>query len=302
MDPLSDVLSLLKLDGYWCSGFDFGGDWSIELPAQDGIKFYAAVKGTCLVAVDGVADPVRVVAGDCVVLPRGRGFRVATDLALPPVNPLVVFADDKNRDVSTLNGGGDFFCIGGQFAIDGAYADDLLALLPPIMLIRNEHDKSELRWCVERLRQEMREPRPGGFLVAQQLTTLVLIAALRLHIEHNGGVGWLFALSDPPMAAAIAAIHDDPSHDWTVATLAEHAGMSRTTFTIAFKRSVGLAPIEYLTRWRMRLAGDRLVASDAPITEIAESLGYGSESAFSTAFKRVMGTSPRRYATRRSTR
>jgi AraC-like DNA-binding protein len=241
---------------------------------------------------------VRVYAGDCVVLPRGRAFRVASDLELESIDPLVVFTDDKNGGVSTLNGGGDFFCIGGQFALEGTYADDLIGLLPPLMVIHDENDKADLRWCVERMRQEVREPRPGGFLVAQQLTTLVLIAALRTHIaERRDSVGWLYALSDPQMAVAIDAMHHDPSNAWTVATLAEHAGMSRTTFTVTFKETVGLAPIEYLTRWRMRLAGDRLVNTGKSIYEIAESLGYQSESAFSTAFKRVMGASPRHYAT-----
>jgi AraC-like DNA-binding protein len=54
--------------------------------------------------------------------------------------------------------------------------------------------------------------------------------------------------------------------------------------------------MEYLTRWRMLLAGDKLVNSSDPISQIALSLGYESESAFSTAFKRVMGCSPRQYS------
>ena len=54
--------------------------------------------------------------------------------------------------------------------------------------------------------------------------------------------------------------------------------------------------MDYLTRWRMPLAGDRLTNSGAPVSSIAQSLGYESESAFSTAFKRVMGCSPRQYS------
>ena len=297
MDPLSDVLSLLKLRSYWCSGFDFGGDWSIALGPADDIKFYAAISGECLVAVDGIATPLHVAAGDCFVLPRGRAFRVASDLALEPVDPLVVFPDNKRGGIVTLNGGGDFFCVGGQFSLSGAYAEELIGLLPPVVHIHDQHDKSELRWCVERMRQELRELQPGGFLVAQQLATLILIAALRLHLaEARGGVGWLFALSDPQLAIAINAIHDDPSGRWTVATLADRCGMSRTAFTLKFRDAVGLSPIEYLTRWRMMLAGDALTSSRKTIVEIAGSLGYESESAFSTAFKRVMGASPRRYA------
>jgi len=45
----------------------------------------------------------------------------------------------------------------------------------------------------------------------------------------------------------------------------------------------------------MLLARDRLTHSGDPVSVIALSLGYESESAFSTAFKRVMGSSPRQY-------
>jgi AraC-like DNA-binding protein len=98
------------------------------------------------------------------------------------------------------------------------------------------------------------------------------------------------------MSAAINSMHDDPAHGWTVQKLAERAGMSRSTFALKFKETVGASPMEYLTRWRMLLGGDKLANSNDPISVIALSLGYESESAFSTAFKRVMGCSPRQYS------
>ena len=97
------------------------------------------------------------------------------------------------------------------------------------------------------------------------------------------------------MSAAITAMHDEPARRWTLQELAERAGMSRSSFALKFKETVGASPMEYLTRWRMLLAGDRLMNSGDPISVIALSLGYESESAFSTAFKRVMGCSPRQY-------
>ncbi len=126
---------------------------------------------------------------------------------------------------------------------------------------------------------------------------MILVQALRLHLAEGlaGGVGWLFALADKQMAAALDAMHKEPAERWTLRSLAESAGMSRTTFTLKFKETVGTSPMEYLTRWRMMVAADRLVHSNEPISAIALSLGYESESAFSTAFKRVTGTSPRQY-------
>jgi len=78
-------------------------------------------------------------------------------------------------------------------------------------------------------------------------------------------------------------------------SLLERAGMSRSTFALKFKQTVGESPMEYLIRWRMLLAGEKLVNSSDPISIISRSLGYESESAFSTAFERVMGSSPRQY-------
>ena len=165
----------------------------------------------------------------------------------------------------------------------------------PEVTIRGRSDPAR---SLERMSQELREPQPGGFLVAQQLAYMMLVQALRLHLAEgsSGGVGWLFALADRQMSAAISSMHDDPAHGWTVQEFAGRAGMSRSTFALKFKQTVGESTMEYLTHWRMLQAGDRLANSSDPISVIALSLGYESESAFSTAFKRVMGCSPRQYS------
>ena len=204
----------------------------------------------------------------------------------------------RSGSIHLFNGGGDCFIAGGHFAFTGSHAGILLGVLPPIVHIQKESDKAAMRWSLERMRQELREPQPGGFLVAQQLAYMMLVQALRLHLAEGlrGGVGWLFALADKQMSAAITAMHDDPAHGWTLQELAERVGMSRSTFALKFKETVGESPMEYLTRWRMLLAGDKLMNSSDPVSVIALALGYESESAFSTAFKRVMGCSPRQYS------
>jgi AraC-like DNA-binding protein len=297
MDPLSDVLSLLKLRSYVSGGIDVGGELSIQFPQHEGIKCYALVSGTGWLAVEGVPEAVQLEAGDCFMLPRGRPFRLASDLALVPVDAMTLFAQKRRGGVTTVNGGGDCFMVGGHFALTGVHADILLAMLPPIVHLRKESDKAALRWALERMRQELLEPQPGGFLVAQQLAQMLLVLALRLHLAEGleGGVGWLFALADRQMGAAITAMHEDPAYPWTLQELAERVDMSRSTFALKFKETVGKSPMEYLTRWRMLLAGDRLTNSADSISVIALSLGYESESAFSTAFKRIMGCSPRQY-------
>jgi AraC-like DNA-binding protein len=297
MDALSDVLSLLKVRSYMSSGFDAGGDWSIQFGAHDGFKFHAVEHGDCLVCVEGIPDPVKVSAGDCFLLPRGLPFRVTNNLALTPVDAHTICPPACRGGITTYNGGGDFLGISAYFALTGDDDGLLLGALPPIVHIHKESDKALLRYCVERMRQELREPLPGGLMVAQHLAIMVLVLVLRLHLSEQlcGRVGWLFALADKQMSVAINAMHARPAHRWTLQAIAEHAGMSRTAFAVKFKEKVGISPMEYLTRWRMRLGADRLMNSADPISVIALSLGYESESAFSTAFKRVMGCSPRQY-------
>ncbi|MEN2980909.1 AraC family transcriptional regulator [Tistrella bauzanensis] len=298
MDPLSDVLSLLKPRSYVSSGFDAGGDWSIQFcNQQNRMKCYAVISGECWLLVEDLAEPVRLRAGECFVLPSGRNFRLASDIALNPVDSSEFFPPPSPGGVVTVNSGGDFYLVGSRFGVSGRNSSSLLRMLPPIVHIRRASEQSAVIWSVERMRQELREQRPGNSLIAQHLAHMMLIQALRLHLEDgpNDGVGWFFALADKQLGAAIAAIHADPAHRWTLQTLAERAGMSRSSFALKFKATVGETAMDYLSRWRMTLAGDRFETTNASVSAVALSLGYESESAFSTAFKRVMGCTPRQY-------
>lgn len=300
MDPLSDLLSLLRVRCYVSGGFDAGGGWSIHFDQREGIKFYAVVSGECWLSVDGVPDLVRVKSGDCFLLPRGRAFRMASDMSLTPLSADTFLSTAQNGRINPFNGGGEFLSVCGHFALAGAHADLLLGVLPPIVHIYKEADKAKLRGWVDQMMEELREARPGNSLVIEHLAHMMLVQALRLHMAEGpkGGPGWLFALADGQIGAAIKAMHDDPARRWTVQSLAESVAMSRTAFTLKFKRTVGASPVEYLTHWRMLLAADRLSHSGDSISTISASLGYESESAFSTAFKRVMGCSPREYSRR----
>jgi AraC-like DNA-binding protein len=297
MDPLSDVLSLLKPRSYMSGAFALDGDLAIQFPKHQGIKCYAVFSGQCWLRVEGVPDPVLLRAGDCFLLPRGLPFSLATDLSLTPVDFNILLAARKSGDAVSNHGDAGHYIAGGHFLLPGSHADMLLGSLPPIVHIRKESDKAAMRWSLERMREELRDPQPGGALIAQQLAYMMLIQALRLHLADTArsGVGWLFALADKQMRLAITCMHDSPGHHWTLQELAERVGMSRSIFALKFKETVGETPMEYLTRWRMLLAADKLKAAGDSLSDIAFSLGYESESAFGKAFKRVMGCSPKRY-------
>jgi AraC-like DNA-binding protein len=300
MDPLSDVLSLLKPRSYSWGGFEVGGDVSIQWPKHEGIKCYAMVSGHCWLTVEGVPEPVLIAAGDCFLLPRGLPFCLATDLSLTPVDFRTFLAAWNSVDKVSGGEGGGHYLVGGHFILTGSHADLLLSSLPPIVHIQKESDKVAMRWSLERMKDEVRDPQPGSSLMAQQLAYMMLVQALRLHLAGGaiGGVGWLFALADKQMGAALTCMHDEPGYPWTLQRLAERVGMSRSIFALRFKETVGTTPMEYLTRWRMLLAGDRLKNSDDSLSVIASSLGYESDSAFGKAFRRVMGCSPRQHSRR----
>ena len=297
MDPLSDVLSLLKPQSYVSGGFGVLGEMAIQWPKHSGIKCYAMLSGECWLRVDEVADPVLVRAGDCFLLPRGLPFALLTDLGLKAVPFETVRATWRAGEEVTAHTPGVRYIVGGHFLLAGPHAELLLQSLPPIVHIRKESDKQAMRWSLDRMREELREPQLGGSLIAQQLAYVMLVQALRLHLAEgaSGGAGWLFALADKQMSAAITGMHDDPGRGWTLEMLAERVGMSRSVFALRFKETVGATPMEYLTRWRMLLAGERLRHTGESLSAIAMSLGYESESAFGKAFRRVMGCSPRQH-------
>ena len=301
MDPLSEVLSLLKPQSYVSGGFGVNDDLAIRFGKHKGIKCYAMLSGQCWLSVESVPDPVLLTAGDCFLLPRGLPFTLSTDLSLTPIDFHILLEEMKSGRFTPQTKVGGNYIVGGHFILSGSHADILLKPLPPIVHIRKESDKAAMRWCLERMKEELRDPQPGGSLIAQQLASMMLVQALRLHIAEGAKradgakreAGWLFALADKQMSAALVCMHDDPGHPWTLRKLAERVGMSRSIFALKFKETVGATPMEYLTRWRMLLAEHRLANSEDPISTIAQSLGYESESAFSKAFRRIMFRSPR---------
>ena len=239
-------------------------------------------------------SPFKLRAGNCLLLPHGRPFVLASDLALPPVDARTIISSiERYNGVLQVSPGEDFFVLGSHFALEGD-ARFLLDVLPPIVMLGDKAHQESLRWAVERMLQEMRDFQPGGTLVAQQIAYTLLVEALRLHMTEQG-TGWLFALADKRMRVALSSIHQSPARAWTLEELARSVGMSRTAFAQTFKRTVGESPMAYITRWRMTLAANRIQDKHEPISSVAPSLGYQSESAFSAAFKRQWGTSPRQY-------
>ena len=276
-------------------GIDAGGDWSISFQPDQCFRCFAVISGACWLQVEGTAEPVHLQAGDFIALPHGRSFCLASQLDVPSTDILTVLQSSLKGCTILWNGGGACLALSALFTFTGGQTQLLLQVLPPYMRVRSEADRSTLRWYLERMMEVAREARPGGVLLGEHLAQMLLIELLRLHLEDSAPstVGWLFALADKQLAAAMNAIHSEPGRRWTLQALATTAGMSRSAFALRFKKKVGSSAMAYVLRWRMLLAADRLANTDQSVAAIAVSLGYESESAFGFAFRREMGCSPR---------
>ena len=297
MEPLSEVLALLKPQTYVSAGLHAAGTWAIQFPAHRYIKFNAVTKGSCWIAVEGVGEPQELEQGDCFLLPSGRPFVLASDLSQPKMSAETVYAEGCDR-TGICNGGRDFSLVGARFEFSGEQAHALFDSLPAVVAARESSDQaSVLRWSLDRFEREIQERGPGASLIAEHLAHIMLIQVLRLHVasERSPGTGWLSALADPQLCAAMAAMHGDISRRWSLEELGKAAGMSRSGFASRFKQVAGISPMEYLARWRMHIAADRLRTTSHIILRIANSVGYESDAAFSTAFKKALGQSPRKY-------
>jgi AraC-like DNA-binding protein len=296
-DPFSDIIKLTNAETVVSGGLTAGGTWAIRFPEMEKIKFSAIVKGTCWLCIDGQAVPVRAEAGDVFLLSAQQSFVLASDLEAVPIDAAHVFTSDAIK-IAKLGDGDDCFQIGGFVRLDPVSGGLLADVLPALIRVRATSPQATvLHWLIDQLVREQTADLPGASLASAQLAQLMFVQIVRAHLETSGSLeaGLLRAISDPLLAPALRLMHSDPGHSWQLKELAQAAAMSRTTFAVRFKQAAGVAPLTYLTEWRMRLAERALREEDTPVADLARSLGYTSESAFSNAFKRVMGNAPRRY-------
>lgn len=297
-DPLGDVLALLRPQAAVAAELRAHGRWSLAFEAYPGVKFGVVVEGECRIAIRGrAAKALR--AGDVFLLGGAPPYLIASDLETPSRNANDFLRPRANR-VARLGRARDepvVHVVGGRFALDPTNAHLLLDALPEFVRIPADQARS-LRELTRLLVDEVRATQSARLRVLDQLAQLVLTYALRwLDTEGTSPArtGWLRALADSHIGAALRHIHGSVETGTSVAELARVAGMSRTAFTARFRELVGQPPLAYAIQWRMALAKDALKTSDRAIGALAFELGYQSESAFSMAFRREVGRSPRAY-------
>ncbi len=302
-DPLSELVRLAGLEVAVSGELRAAGRWCLRMPRPEGLKFFTVLQGEAWLALGAPAQdgPLRLLAGDVVVMHWDQPFVLGSDLAAPcqDVQDLLApEAPDTPHPSLTLGSGAELHLIGGHVRLDPERGRPLAGVLPPLVHLRGEAVASSgLRWLVERLAHERSRRAIGHQLMTTQLAQMMFLQALREHLSQSGALapGWMRAMTDPQLLPAIMQMHREPGRAWLLAELAQAASMSRTAFAVRFKALAGVAPLTYLAQWRMQLARHALVHDPRPLSSWMEDLGYGSESAFSHAFKRVTGRSPNQY-------
>ncbi|WP_205749146.1 AraC family transcriptional regulator [Frigidibacter oleivorans] len=292
LDPLSDVLDVLGARVTRCTRIEAAGNWALAFPGLDRLKFVALLRGQSWMLVPG-GSPQFLQAGDVCLIGR-TDYAIASDPALRPVDGRDLY-DGPQRDVARLNGD-DTIAIGGTVTFDGANADFLLDMMPDFIFVpRGSSASGTITVLLTLLSEEVGRDMPGRAIVSARLADVLLVEAIRTHAAdvETGDMGWLGALLDARIGRALAALHGNVAHPWTVAELAGVAGMSRAAFSAEFARRVGQPPLSYLRAWRLTKARTALRQDIATVADIANAVGYQSQSAFSQAFRRAFGLSPK---------
>lgn len=293
-DPFSDILTFANVTAMISGGMTATGSWALRFPAPDKVKFFAVVKGSASVRFDDGDPDLDIAQGDVVLLTAARPFILASDFSAKVLDARAVFAGQQGK-ILRLNDGDDFSMVGVHVHFDPPNL--LTSALPGMIHVRGASSRAgAMHWLLDELVRENAAVAPGSGVACAQLAQLLFLNVLRVHLETSGAsAGWLRAVTDRRLAPALRLIHGDPGHAWTLEDLAKAAAMSRTSFAAHFKNTAGVAPLTYLTEWRMRLAEKALRKERTPVAVLARSLGYTSESAFSNAFKRVTGQAPKRF-------
>jgi AraC-like DNA-binding protein len=297
IDPLAQVVSLLQPDLSYAKFVEAAGCWRVRRVEDGRAFFFAGLEGTVRLEVPGQAA-LLIEPGDFVLIPAAYDFTSSSTGSAPPtgLDSMPVKVRPNNFRLGDQIGDPDVRMLVGHCAFASPDAALLVSLLPSLIHARGE---PRLTTLIQLAVEESRGERAGRDVVLARLMEVLFIEALRSSGPHCPS-GILRGLGDDRIAAAMRAIHERPTIAWNVPGLARTAAMSRSAFFERFRRTVGMAPMEYLLHWRMVLAKRLLKDGNLGVAEIARQVGYSSASTFSVAFSRHVGVSPSIYARQNS--
>lgn len=312
MDVLSEVLKVVRLEGALFFNAEFSAPWCLSSSKTSAIAHYLSPAAGHLIiyhflteghAFARLPDGRReeLTAGDLVIFPHGDAHFLGHGSA-KPVDSFTTFAKNLTQGlkVARFGGGGEitkFVC--GYMACDPRLSEVFLAGLPPMLKVRLVNQPSG-QWLEHSIRFSVSAENgsnPGSGLVLAKLAELLFVETLRCYINElpPDETGWLAGARDSVIGQALAFLHKDPAHPWTISELARKVGLSRTRLAERFRHFLGESPMAYLAQWRLKLGAEILQSSDDSVAEVAVAVGYGSEAAFNRAFKREFNSPPAQF-------
>jgi AraC-like DNA-binding protein len=306
MDSLVGLLDGPRARGAFVLRSVMEPPWSLRIQDEAPLTVVSIVEGEAWVTPDD-GEPEKLVAGDVAVLRGPTPYTFADDPATPRdiiIHPGQICTTRSGEDLAERmdlgvrtwgnNLDGSVTMLTGTYEMHSEVGDRLLRSLPELVVLR---DGTADLPVIELLNQEIGKEEPGQEAVLDRLLDLLVIAVLRAWFSRPeaDAPAWYRAYSDPTVGPAIRMLQNDPSRQWTVASLADAVGVSRATLARRFAELVGVPPMTYLTEWRIAVAADLLKHQNITIGAVASRVGYGSPFALSTAFKRLQGVSPAQY-------
>jgi AraC-like DNA-binding protein len=296
VDVLTDVLQRSRARGALFSHTTAHGTWGVRFQASARLSVHAIVAGEAHLWAQEPEKALRLTAGDVALVRESIEHQMAHEPGAQVIafGELPVDGTPRGRIVDGDGPATVFFC--GAYDFEGDLWRPMLDSLAPAVPTRPAPG-STLRATMDLLGREIMNDAPGHQALLDRLLDVALIQILRQHFiaSGEGAPPWFRASADPHIGPALRALHEDPARPWTVADLAGAANLSRSAFARRFTALLGVAPLTYLTEWRMSLARERLRHSDERLAAIAHALGYASEFAFAAAFKRHHGAAPGRW-------
>jgi AraC-like DNA-binding protein len=313
MDVLSEVLKVVKLQGALFYNGEFSSPWSIRATSSDALArhfgasaqhviiYHLLTEGRASVRLDG-GQRVTLNAGDLVMIPHGGPHIMENGPATKTVDESEQIAEVLSQGLKLwrLGGGGEvtkFVC--GYMACEPRLSQVFLSGLPPLFKVRIRNDASG-QWLENSIRfsvEQAGDSRAGGEAVLAKLSEVLFAETLRAYIGMlpPQQTGWLAGARDFEVGKTLALMHRNPAHQWTLASLAKEAGISRSVLAERFRHYLNEPPMAYLTRWRLQLGAQMLSSTNYSVAQIAEEVGYESEAAFNRAFKREFTLPPARF-------
>ena len=314
MDVLSELLKAVKLDGAVFFNGEFSAPWCAREPDactmasylpsryKRVIIFHLITEGRAYARIEQDGLPICLAAGDIVMFPQGEAHLMGNGAPVKPVDSTTQLQQvlAEGRMLSQFGGGGELTkVICGYLTCDPQLSQIFLAGLPSIIRI-NIRDDAAGKWLEETFRFSVGQAEasvPGGAAVVAKLSEVLFIETLRRYIAQlpPEQSGWLAGVRDPEVGKTLALLHRKPADPWTIASLAQEVGTSRSVLAERFRRYLSETPIAYLTRWRLQLGAQLLTSTSHSVAQIAGEVGYESEPAFNRAFKREFTLPPARF-------